>query len=430
MNESLGPFNLVLLALPGIGLKFAIWAMYSRRATAAADPMKILLSTASTLLLIVAAAGGVLGLIGTPSSPLGFIFFWLPVIVVLLIAILMALDRYRHGEHRALVWSLAAAAQRGIPLSEAARAYADETLGDTGARALGLARGVEAGLPLSAATRAARLRLATPMTLAIRLGEALGMLGQAMRQQIEDSAEIDAALRGAITRFIYLGNLVIAAAGIETYLMITIIPVFEKMFDEFGLALPPPTILTVRLANFCVEYGWVGVIPLSDAGLTVCAGGRAVLPGLVPARTAAVAAFSTLRWGAGHAGPRFDGPPRLAHDRGAAAVGNGVSVWRYRAAATYGSPARRAGGRLDRGPAASEADRAGRRGGAACRRAGRQPALALEEMAESAQRRQVYRLQVAVNLLFPLAIVAMAMLGGLFAIGVFMPLVALIQGLA
>ena len=34
------------------------------------------------------------------------------------------------------------------------------------------------------------------------------------------------------------------------------------------------------------------------------------------------------------------------------------------------------------------------------------------------------------NLLFPLAIVALAMLGGLFAIGVFLPLVALIQGLA
>ena len=134
MNDSLGPFNLVLLALPGIGLKLAVWAMYSRRETVAGDPMKILLSTAGSLLLAVAAAGGVLGLIGIPSSPAGFVFYWLPVIGVLLIALLMALDRYRHGEHRALVWSLAAAAQRGIPLAEAARAYADELLGDTGAR--------------------------------------------------------------------------------------------------------------------------------------------------------------------------------------------------------------------------------------------------------------------------------------------------------
>src|SRR5687768_14435109 len=133
MGDSLGPFNLVFLALPGLALKFAVRIMYGRRAYAAADPLKILLSVSGTLLIVLAVLGGIIGLVG---------LWWMliPFTIITVIVLLMALDRYRHGEHRALIWTLASAAQRGVPLPEAARAFADEARDDTGTRALALAQ--------------------------------------------------------------------------------------------------------------------------------------------------------------------------------------------------------------------------------------------------------------------------------------------------
>src|SRR5262245_26361548 len=101
-----------------------------------ADPMLMLLSMSSTILLVLAGLGIVVGLMG-----LWFLIIPLPVAFVIIV--LMIFDRTRRSEHRALLWSLSAAAEKGVPLSEAARAYADETLGDTGVRALALAEAIE-----------------------------------------------------------------------------------------------------------------------------------------------------------------------------------------------------------------------------------------------------------------------------------------------
>jgi len=50
-------------------------------------------------------------------------------------------------------------------------------------------------------------------------------------------------------------------------------------------------------------------------------------------------------------------------------------------------------------------------------------------MADSVIRRQTYRLQVAMNVIFPPALLAVAVLVGLFAVGLFQPIVTLIQDL-
>src|SRR6185436_13106190 len=144
----------------------------------------------------------------------------------------------RYSQHRALLWSLAAAAQRGVPLAEAARAYADETLGDTGLRALALAESIERGETLSTAVRIARLRMGAAIQLAVRLGERLGLLGPAIGQQLHDTQHIDAAVRDVFGRFVYLAVVVIVMMGISTFLMLRIMPVYQRMFQEFGIRLP------------------------------------------------------------------------------------------------------------------------------------------------------------------------------------------------
>ena len=57
-------------------------------------------------------------------------------------------------------------------------------------------------------------------------------------------------------------------------------------------------------------------------------------------------------------------------------------------------------------------------------------AWALEEMADSAIRRQAYRLQLALHCLYPVAVLLIGFVVAFFVIGLFLPLVELIHGLS
>ncbi|MEX2176066.1 MAG: type II secretion system F family protein [Pirellulaceae bacterium] len=424
MGDTLGPFNLILLALPGVAIKIAVRSLYGRRSFAAADPVKILLSVASNVMLVLALLGGVVGLVG---------FWWMliPVGIIFGVVALMAIDRFRHGEHRALVWTLAAAAQRGVPLAEAARAYADETQDDTGARALALARGLEQGSSLWVAARAARLRLSTPLRLAIRLGEALGELGPAMRQQLADQSDADNTLRNLVARFFYLGTVLGLGLLILTYVMLRIVPVFQRMFQDFELELPPMTQALIRMSNVASTFVALLLIPVALLAVVFAIGGLMYFVGLAPRDLPLVRSLFK----------RYDGAIVL---RGLAlTVRRGVSLVEglKLIAATY--PLRSVAHRLDRAGARVAAGidwrqsllsegliaRADAAVLAAAERAGNLP-WALEEMAESALRRQGYRVQIALQCLFPLAVVVLGMCVGFFVVALFLPLISLVQGLS
>jgi len=263
VNDPLGPVALILLTIPAIALRFAILALYGRRRLTAADPMQMLLSLSSAILFVLAGLGIVVGLMG-----LWFLIIPLPVAFVILV--LMIFDRSRHSEHRALLWSLSAAAEKGVPLSEAARAYADETLGDTGVRALALAEAIERGEPLAQAVRSARLRMGAAMKLAVRLGERLGVLGPAMRQQLDESHLVDAALSNAVGRLCYLFLVFCMLVGVFTFSMFRFMPVIQRIYFEFGQELPPVTRWVLDAADrFAdpVALLWIGFWMLVGTGL-------------------------------------------------------------------------------------------------------------------------------------------------------------------
>jgi type II secretory pathway component PulF len=428
MGDSLGPFNMVFLAFPGFALWLAVRIMYGRRAYAAADPLKILLSVASRLLFVLALLGFVIGLIG---------LWWMliPFTIITAIVLLMALDRYRHGEHRALIWTLASAAQRGVPLPEAARAFADEARDDTGTRALALAQSLERGQPLWEAARVARLRMTTPMRLAVRLGEALGMLGQAMRRQIEDSSEVDAMMRRIAVRFFWLYVILVVLCGMLTYVMFRIVPVFQKMFEEFGLKLPTMTQTLIDFTNWFMRYGWFLTAPLTLVlSLVTLALGLwklSYLLGWFPRDLPLVWRFFK----------RYDGAIVM---RGLSlAIRRGMTLpdGLYLLGATY--PIRHVAQQLHWAAARTKEGGDWRQAIvqtgliapadgavlAAAERVGNLP-WALDEMADSALRRQVYRLQIGLQLLFPAAVVLLGMLIAYIVLALFLPLISLIQGLS
>jgi type II secretory pathway component PulF len=435
MNESLGVFNLVMLALPALALKIAVRIMYGRRSFVAADPLKILLTVSSTVLLVLAAVGFLVGLAGPTTSPMMFLIVWVPALLIIGVILLMALDRYRRGEHRALVWTLVSAARCGVPLPEAARAFADETQDDTGARALVLAQSLEQGMPLSTAASTARLRMAAPMRVAIRVGETLGMLGPAMRQQLDDSTDTDAALRTVIARLYYLCAVVLILTGIMMFVMLRIVPVFQKMFQEFGLELPVMTKVVINVSNWYVHYGWFMSAPVTLAlALLALAGtvwGGLYFIGWFPRDLPVV-------W---RLFKRYDGALVM---RGLAlAVRRQVPIHHALQLLVDAYPIRRVGLLLAGVTAKSQKgsswqtslaatgliSRADAAVLAAAERADNLP-WALEEMADSAIRRQAYRLQLALHCLYPVAVFVLGSVVAFFVIGLFLPLVSLIQGLS
>jgi type II secretory pathway component PulF len=434
MGDSLGPFNLLLLALPGIALKIAVRVMYAQRSFAAADPLRILLQAASTVMLVLAALGGTLGILGPPTSIGVVVLGWIPALAVSLVVVLMVIDRYRRGEHRALVWSVALAAERNIPLPEAARAFADEMQNDSGARALLLANSLERGQPLSIAVREARLKVAPSLRLSIEVGETLGMLAPALKQQLGESAETDSLLRSTIARMYYLYIVLLVLAGVTTFVMLKIVPVFQKMFEEFGLKLPAMTRSLINVCNYFLTHGWYISAPFILVGqilaLVLGLAGVLFFVGWLPRDLPIV--WRLFR--------RYDGALVLRSLALAVRRGAKLVDALYLIAEVY--PIRRmrpglirAAQRAAQGAAWPEALRRERlitQTDVAVLSAAERAdnlAWALEEMADSAIRRQAYWLQAALHVLYPPVVLVVAAMVAFFVVGLFLPLIALIQGM-
>ena len=168
MVEGLLAFFLsAALAIAGLAILWAqgrAWA--ENRRTIAPD----WLASATTALGWVLFLVGVFAAVGLMAHA----FFLLAWIVAALILITL-FHRYRAVERRSLLWTLMLAAERGIPLHTAARAFAEERRDATGQR-VGLAAYLEAGLPLALALKRSHLHF--PRRCCSRgLGQQTGNLG-------------------------------------------------------------------------------------------------------------------------------------------------------------------------------------------------------------------------------------------------------------
>jgi len=90
----------------------------------------------------------------------------------------------------------------------------------------------------------------------IKAGEAGGALEVILRRLsefLERSESLKTKVKGAM---IYPIVVVMVAVGILTFIMLKIVPVFQKMFEEFGMKLPAMTTLLVNISKWVVAHGW------------------------------------------------------------------------------------------------------------------------------------------------------------------------------
>ena len=91
----------------------------------------------------------------------------------------------------------------------------------------------------------------------VAAGEIGGILDEVLRR-LSDYMEKAQALKSKVKSAMTYPAIVLAiSAVVLSIILIFVIPTFAKMFDEFGSALPAPTLMVINLSNFLKSYFFV-----------------------------------------------------------------------------------------------------------------------------------------------------------------------------
>ncbi len=420
--DDITPLNSAGFIILGVAMLWSVRLIYGARRGPSDDLLKRSFLLAGWILI----AGGTLGLAGAATG----LFHLLTLVCFILV--LVAYFRYVQGERSALLWSLATAAERGIPLEQAARAFADERSVQIGTRVARLANLLEDGVPLHGALRMLGNPLPADAVLAANLGAEMGAMGPALHMSLDHAERLETTVRKVLARYVYVVFVVYAAAAILAFTMFQIVPVWVKLFEELEVELPASTCLLITLSDAVMPF-WpllLLLLLLSVAGLDFLTPPRQYSPGFQLGTP-----FRSALW------IRYDGAlilrslalcVRLKREIGPAVF----MLSRQYPTRNVSRRLLRASQRIDDGMHWCDALRhVGliRRVDVAVLQAAERAGnlvWALEEMADSALRRCEYRLRAWLNVGFPVVVLVLGAIVAFIVISLFVPLVALIRGLA
>ncbi len=363
-----------------------------------------------------------LGFFGLVLAPLG--------LVILAITAGFVLARLRASRQEALLALLAIASERGMPLDAAISAFADQFGGRSRRRFLGVAAQLHAGRSLGLALSRPKRVVSSDAILMVRVGEAVDALPAALRMTASNRAGRVGNWTGFASKLAYLLALLSVAEALSSFLLYFIVPKFEAIFKDFGVPLPSVTIFMIQASHLVIRNGGIGLLILL---------GQVILLLYLP--------FSYGGW-MNYRVPIFD---RLMGRRHAALVLRAISlaieanrpIGKAMEILAVDYPARWYRRRLAR---ASEDIDSGsdwiqalwRRG--AIRRVDAEVlgsaasvgnlAWACRELAATTERRQQLRLQMILQAIFPVAVLAVGLTVAVLCLGYFVPLVFLIQRLS
>lgn len=94
----------------------------------------------------------------------------------------------------------------------------------------------------------------------VAAGEAGGLLDKTldiMADQLDKESMIQQQVKGAMT---YPKLVVAACVGVIIFMLIFIVPVFAKVYDQFHSELPSVTMLLVHMSNFVTKLWWLAIL--------------------------------------------------------------------------------------------------------------------------------------------------------------------------
>jgi type II secretory pathway component PulF len=193
---------------------------------------------------------------------LGFFF-----IVVLLTSIF---SMRRSAQRNGLLWVLAIAARKKMPLALAVRDYADQCRGRYRSWVLELADSLAAGVSLPDALEARRRLLSPEARLAATVGWETGELAEVLRAAAVSQNLRQPVWHGVTGRLLYLSLPLLILQAVGGFLIYFIAPKFRKIFFDFGVALPASTELICSTGTQHVAGISLPFLILIELGLALC----------------------------------------------------------------------------------------------------------------------------------------------------------------
>jgi type II secretory pathway component PulF len=195
---------------------------------------------------------------------------------------------YRVCRREELLYLFASAAEGGVPLDAALHAYLqDRPRGEMRAFWLAtllcvfpvpgfywiwyrrtnfdrkveeLARQLEQGVPLFRVLQASPALATRDTVLAAAIGETTGQLPRCLRGVAQ--RRISTAWVEMLPQIVYPFVLLIVITGIVSFLGYFIVPKFKRIFQDFGVSMPPTTEILLHQSDLIVSYGWAIAIAI------------------------------------------------------------------------------------------------------------------------------------------------------------------------
>ncbi len=412
------------LILLGLGLRMALRVTYGARGPEPNDPVYVFLNINSWVLIGLGLAPVILG--GA------FTIFGLIIVLLAAATLIEAVGQRRAALRRSMCTLLSLQMEQGAELESSVLLAGQSMRGVVGRAAQRLFVALEAGTPLEVAVEENRGALPLEAPAYLAAGRTSTAQRAALRElSHSEHSELAVVWRACVDRISYLTAVLMIMAVVFAFLLIKIVPEFEKIFEEFGLELPATTLLAISMSAFVVQY-LAAPLFLAFVVATLAANIVGIL------YLCDIRAFTWV------ADLFFPGRRRADVLRILAVATEEhqpLGEVLRRVAAVYPSAVLR--GRLRRAAAAVNAGADWREalvdthiisraeGGLAksAQQAGSLP-WALRAVAQRREKRDVYQLATTIQILYPLAILMLGAFVGFYVISLFVPIVKLIEGMS
>jgi protein transport protein HofC len=354
----------------------------------------------------------------------------LGMMVAIVVGAVVIYSRRRSTQQEALLWALATAAGREMPLAPTLEAFASQSRGEYRRKVRAAAYYLRLGRSLPEVLEIERGLFPRDVKVLIRVGGESGELAGALHEAYAMRSATQRPWVAVAIRIFYLLWITLLLQSVITFISYFILPKFEAIFADFGVPLPSVTIVCIEVTHFFIVY-WplLLLLILGELGLLLLASVSVL--GIQPWELPLINRLFVRR----HTALIFRCLARLVEGKKPLAQGFASLARTYPTRwirKRLGAVARDVEGGDDWCAALARHGLIRQAEAAlleSARRVGNLP-WALREAAESSERRLAYRFQFWLLWISPLLVLALGAVVFMVAVAYFTPLVMLIQRLA
>jgi protein transport protein HofC len=161
------------------------------------------------------------------------------------------------SKQQGFLWMLAVSAERSVSLISAVESYAAEVGGFYGSRVAEFAEMLRAGVPVCDALGSVPLLIPRQLYPIIRTADESGAMAKGLREAAS-SRELQQDYWGSISsQMLYILSMICFGLMVLTFIMIKLIPSYEKIFKDFQTGLPTMTLALMEVSHWFVNYWYL-----------------------------------------------------------------------------------------------------------------------------------------------------------------------------